>query len=1031
MDKILISSIFFPLLTLFSILLSSLYFTKQKQPHNNNNHGFKSYPILGTLPHFLANRHRFLDWSTDVLSADPAHTAVFFRPGKVHGIITANPSTVEHVLKTRFENYPKGPRVATLLHDFLGTGIFNSDGNAWRLQRKIASFEFNKRSLKNFVLESVRVEIISRFIPILKEYSSGLDRVFDLQDILERFAFDNVCKLAFDFDPGCLAGHGSGQSGFMRAFEEATTLSAGRFFYALPMGWKIKRILNIDSEKRLRESINIVHGFANKIIQRRLEEITRESNSNNNSNSINHQDLLSRFMFSNESSDIRGQDCNFLRDVVISFILAGRDTTSSGLSWFFWLLANNPDVLTKIRSEVSGVRIKAGKQVGDTYDYDELMEMSYLHAALSETLRLYPPVPVDTRVCLEDDVLPDGTEIKKDWFITYHTYAMGRMESIWGKDCLEFRPERWIDENGLYKPSNPFKYPVFHAGPRICLGKEMAYLQMKSIAACVVEQFDVDVVDKEKRPDYLLALTLRMKNGLHKNMEKTDPFFLFITFFFIPILYYFIQILFFKPKTIISSFNKYPILGTIPDFVLNRHCFLEWTTRILSSHPTHTAVFYRAAGGAHGVLTADPANIEHILKTRFENYPKGPRFLSILHDFLGTGIFNADGPVWRMQRKTASFAFNMRALKNFLLNSVQVEITSRLIPILKDASRSNKVLDLQDILERFAFDNVCKLAFNVDPCCLNQCGSSELEFMRAFDEATELSSGRFLAALPIWWKIKKFFDFGSEKKLKEAIKIVHEFADNIIQSRLEEKLSRKNDYNDLLSRFLDTFIEDNEDYNNLNSSSSSSSSSTKFLRDVVISVILAGKDTTSTGLSWLFWLLSLNPDVVEKIRAEIDWIRVQSKKSVGSNYDYEDLQEMHYLHAVISESLRLYPPVPVDTKACLEDDILPDGSKIKKGWFIMYHIYAIARVEDIWGNDCCEFKPERWLENGVFKPDNLFRYPVFHAGPRVCLGKEMAYIQMKSIVASVLEQFDVDVLGKEKHPDYLLSLTLRMKNGLP
>lgn len=199
---------------------------------------------------------------------------------------------------------------------------------------------------------------------------------------------------------------------------------------------------------------------------------------------------------------------------MISIILAGRDTTSSGLSWFFWLLSNHPDVLTKIRSEIGEVRTRVGKKVGDMYDFDDLREMNYLHASLSESLRLYPPVPVDTRTCLEDDVFPDGTKIKKDWFVTYSTYGMGRMESIWGMDCLMFRPERWIDENGCYKSENSFKYPVFHAGPRICLGKEMAYLQMKSIVACVVEQFDVEMLEKEKCPQYLMSLTLRVKDGL-------------------------------------------------------------------------------------------------------------------------------------------------------------------------------------------------------------------------------------------------------------------------------------------------------------------------------------------------------------------------------------------------------------------------------------------------------------------------------------------------------------------------------------
>ncbi|PSS33491.1 Cytochrome P450 94B3 like, partial [Actinidia chinensis var. chinensis] len=101
--------------------------------------GLKFYPLVGSLPQFLKNSHRFLDWTTQVLRDCPSNTAVFRRPGKVQGIITANPSNVEHMLKANFQNYPKGPSLISLLQDFLGRGIFNSDGDLWKVQRKTAS----------------------------------------------------------------------------------------------------------------------------------------------------------------------------------------------------------------------------------------------------------------------------------------------------------------------------------------------------------------------------------------------------------------------------------------------------------------------------------------------------------------------------------------------------------------------------------------------------------------------------------------------------------------------------------------------------------------------------------------------------------------------------------------------------------------------------------------------------------------------------------------------------------------------------
>ncbi|KAL1191499.1 Cytochrome [Cardamine amara subsp. amara] len=97
---------------------------------------------------------------------------------------------------------------------------------------------------------------------------------------------------------------------------------------------------------------------------------------------------------------------------------------------------------------------------------------------------------------------------------------MGRMESIWGKDCDQFYPERWIDEtSGGFRGEIPYKFPVFHAGPRMCIGEEMAYIQMKSIAAAVLERFVVEVPRKE-RPEILLSVTLRMRRGLFARIHE-------------------------------------------------------------------------------------------------------------------------------------------------------------------------------------------------------------------------------------------------------------------------------------------------------------------------------------------------------------------------------------------------------------------------------------------------------------------------------------------------------------------------------
>jgi cytochrome P450 len=90
------------------------------------------------------------------------------------------------------------------IEDFLGHGIFNSDGDQWLWQRKAASYEFSKRSLRNFVVDTVRFEIVERLLPLL-ERAARDGRTLDVQDVLERFAFNNICRVAFGEDPACLA----------------------------------------------------------------------------------------------------------------------------------------------------------------------------------------------------------------------------------------------------------------------------------------------------------------------------------------------------------------------------------------------------------------------------------------------------------------------------------------------------------------------------------------------------------------------------------------------------------------------------------------------------------------------------------------------------------------------------------------------------------------------------------------------------------------------------------------------------------
>lgn len=224
-----------------------------------------------------------------------------------------------------------------------------------------------------------------------------------------------------------------------------------------------------------------------------------------------------------------------LQRIALNFVLAGRDTSSVALSWFFWLVMNNPVVEEKIVGEISAVlrETRGGdrrKWTEEALDFDEADRLVYLKAALSETLRLYPSVPEDFKYAVADDVLPDGTFVPAGSTVTYSIYSVGRMKTIWGEDCLEFKPERWLSVQGdrfrFEPPKDGFKFVAFNAGPRTCLGKDLAYLQMKSVAAAILLRYRLSQVPGH-RVEQKMSLTLFMKNGLHvflspRKLEETN-----------------------------------------------------------------------------------------------------------------------------------------------------------------------------------------------------------------------------------------------------------------------------------------------------------------------------------------------------------------------------------------------------------------------------------------------------------------------------------------------------------------------------
>jgi len=381
---------------------------------------------------------------------------------------------------------------------------------SWRRQRVKAQMLMTAPRFRAFTARCSRDKVEKSLLPFLA-LAADEGRPCDLQDVFLRLSFDLTCALVFGVDTGCLA-TGLPEVPFLRATDVALETIFLR--HVIPMAcWKLMRRLNVGPERKMAAARRTMDSFVAEMIARvrRRADMVNEGADDY---------LLSSFLCHDNTSDDQNTDVS-IRDTTVNLLFAGRDGPATGLSWFFYLVSKNPRVEQKLLGELSTVvasRDSAGSTVDTgcsmvTFHASELNKLVYLHAALCESLRLYPPVPFEHKVAAAADVLPSGQKLKAGDKVLFFNYSMGRMEGVWGNDCMEFRPERWVTEEGKLRREPSYKFFSFNTGPRSCLGREMAFVQMKTVAAAVLWNFAVQVVPGHVVEPKLSPI-LHMRNGL-------------------------------------------------------------------------------------------------------------------------------------------------------------------------------------------------------------------------------------------------------------------------------------------------------------------------------------------------------------------------------------------------------------------------------------------------------------------------------------------------------------------------------------
>ncbi|WCJ22661.1 cytochrome P450 family 96 subfamily A polypeptide 1 [Euphorbia peplus] len=463
-----------------------------------------NWPVIGMVPALLYNASQIHDFATSLLQQN---NGTFYVKGpwfsSISFLLTSDPMNVHHTFSKNFLNYPKGPDFKEIF-DYVGDGIFAVDSDSWRIQRNMLHSLFKDNRFELVVQTSLHQKISQGLFSVLDK-ACELGNEVDFKDLFQCFTFDHICILVFGMDPNTLSMKSPNSPA--KAFDEIAQV----FFYRhiVPGAiWKLQRWLEIGEEKKMINACRTFEQFVENCIHKKRERLQNEKN-------INDFDTLTYFLqMENELVSDK-----FIRDMAVNLMIAGRDTTSSALSWTFWLLATNPFSQKKILEEMEEHFGCDNDDKLKFFDFEKMSKLVYLHGVICEALRFYPSVPFERKISNESDVLPSGHHISKNTRIVYSLYAMGRMKEIWGEDCLEFKPERWISESGGIKHQPSYKFTAFNAGPRTCLGKNLAFFQMKAVVCAILWNYSLHFTeDQNVQPSS--SILLHPKNGLKVRVVK-------------------------------------------------------------------------------------------------------------------------------------------------------------------------------------------------------------------------------------------------------------------------------------------------------------------------------------------------------------------------------------------------------------------------------------------------------------------------------------------------------------------------------
>ncbi|KAK9917377.1 hypothetical protein WJX75_003717 [Coccomyxa subellipsoidea] len=421
-------------------------------------------------------------------------------------------------------------------------------------------------------------------------------------------------------------------------------------------------------------------------------------------------------------------------------------------------------------------------------------------------------------------------------------------------------------------------------------------------------------------------------------------------------------------------------------------------------------VFRLSFGPKSFVVVSDAAVARHMLMTNATNYSKG--ILSEILDFImGSGLIPADGEVWRARRRIVVPSLH----RKYIANMVDMFADSGLhgVATLDAAQKAGQAVEMENFFSRLTLDIIGKAVFNYDFDSLTH----DDPVIQAVYTVLREAEYRSTYPLPYWnvpllrWLVPR------QRRCDEALLVINSTLDSLIA-----KSKRLFDEED--QEFGEDFLSD-EDPSILHFLLASGDEITsKQLRDDLMTMLIAGHETTAAVLTWTLYCLTDRPDVLRRMQQEIDEVVGDGKPNM------DQLQKLRFTMRVVNEAMRLYPQPPVLIRRALADDVL-SGFHVSAGSDIFISVWNIHRNSGYWQRPE-EFDPDRFLLDGPVPNETTenFNYLPFGGGRRKCIGDQFALFESLSALAILLRRFEFRMAPGAPPVGMITGATIHTKEGL-